>query len=92
MARGKSIEKEIKQRMKGLVWIVFGVLLLSIPGYLLGLAPKLYIYATNTTFGVGATAPTGGTSISLNLLLYLVIFAIALFVFFKAAREMGVSL
>ena len=90
--RAIGISHEIRTRLKGIVWLLFAVLLFTVPLYLMSLAPNYYIYASNTTIGVGPSVPAHSAAVGLNVVLALVVFAIAIFAVIKAARALGVEL
>ena len=90
--RSLSLEKEIKSFLKGFLWLIFAAFIIYIPTFFMSIVPNYYLYVQNGTIGISQTAPSGGTSVEVSLIIDLIAVAVAIFAVFKAVRLFGIRL
>jgi len=90
--RHPTVERMIKNYLKGFLFLIIAAFLLNIPLFFSAITPKYYLYVVNSTVGVGTSLPAGAAGFSVQIIILLIAVAVALAAVFKAIRYFGIRL
>lgn len=93
--RRKTLNKFIKGKLMGLVFIALAVLLVSIFGWFATIVPDYYIYLSPSTgLGAGTTLPneTGVTSVNIKAIVGIIVAFADILMVISGIRRLGIHM
>lgn len=88
----RSLANILKKNMAGIVFLIFGVIIVTVTTYAIAILPESYLYVSNGTIGVSSTLPQGASGVSNKLILGFLGWAVGILFTTSALARLGLRI